>query len=303
MPATDPNVPPEAQENDIRIKGTGFFGPTGKFGTRKNKGLFNVGATSIGKFLADNPKLFAGLSPSLTRVMRAVSENEGMLEAINSYDNAFLSFGPFQWTAGTGAAGGELAGLLDRLKISRLTAFNEYFGKNGLDIKIGPPKPRALRTGFLVLNGQPLNTAARKSVLRKPIWGYRFWRAGHDTAVRACEIEHAMARIDVFYGSARSALGGKAVSDFITSEFGVALLLDQHVNRPGHVPQTLVTAIKSFGKKNPASWTTADERKVLAMYVTQRAKTSMTSSTKRANSIKKAVAAGELSDERGSFKP
>ena len=171
--------------------------------------------------------------------MRAVSENEGMLEAVNSYDNAFMSFGPFQWTAGTGSAGGELADLLDRLKTSKPAAFNEYFGKIGLDLKIGPPKPGALRTGFLVLDGQALNTPTRKSVLRKPIWGYRFWRAGHDTDVRACEIEHAMARIDVFYRGARSVLGGKAVSDFITSELGVALLLDQHVNRPGHVPKTL----------------------------------------------------------------
>jgi hypothetical protein len=302
MAATDPNVPPEAQESDIKVKGKGFFGPSGKFGTKKNQGLFNVGATSIGKFVEANPNLFSGLSPSLTRVMRAVSENEGMLEAVNSYDNAFMSFGPFQWTAGTGSAGGELADLLDRLKTSKPAAFNEYFGKIGLDLKIGPPKPGALRTGFLVLDGQALNTPTRKSVLRKPIWGYRFWRAGHDTDVRACEIEHAMARIDVFYRGARSVLGGKAVSDFITSELGVALLLDQHVNRPGHVPKTLVTAIKSFGKKDPGSWTSADERKVLAMYITERAKTSMTNSTKRANSIKKAVTAGGLSDERGSFK-
>jgi hypothetical protein len=306
-PVANSAVPPEAAEGDITKAGNKFFGPDGsQFGTRKNDGLFSFGATPIAKFLADNPGQFAGVSPSLVRIMRAVSDNEGKLEAVNSYDSAFMSFGIFQWTAGSGVAKGELADLLDRLKTSRPQVFAHYFGKNGLDVDIGAPAVGALRTGFLVLNGTALSTEPRKRVLRTPIWGYRFWRAGHDTDVRACEIEQAMARIDVFYRVAKSALGGRAVSDFVTSEVGVAHLLDQHVNRPGHVPKTLVAAIKAFtaatGKGDPTTWTTADERDVLKRYLADRhANTSMTDSKKRAKRINDAVTAGQLSDARGSF--
>ena len=296
MAATDPNVPPEAQESDIKVKGTGFFGPTGKFGTKKNHGLFNVGATSIGKFVEANANLFSGLSPSLTRVMRAVSANEGMLGRQQLRTMAFMSFGPFQWTVGVDSAAGELAGPArspEDLETGGIQA--NILEGDGLGIKIGPPKPGALRTGFLVLDGQPLNTPTRKSVLRKPIWGYRFWRAGHDTDVRACEIEHGDgAHRRILPGCAVRARpkGGQRLHH--VGDSASALLLDQHVNRPGHVPKTLVTAIKSFGKKDPASWTSADERKVLAdLHHGTRAKTSMTNSTKRANSIEESGSRGD----------
>jgi hypothetical protein len=298
-------VPPEARESDIRVDGNAVIGPAGRFGTRKNDGMFNVGTTTIGKFLADNPDLFSDLSPSLPRVMRAVSENEGKLEAVNSYDNAFMSFGIFQWTAGAESDPGELAGFLDLLKTNHAGAFQTYFGANGIDSKVGAPKPGVLRTGFVTLNGQTLDAPGRKAALRKPIWGYHFWRAGHDRDVRACEIELAMGRIDVFYAKPSDLLKGKSIKDFITSEYGVALLLDQHVNRPGHVPKTVAGAINAFaakpGKGNPANWTTDDEKNVLKAYLMARAGTSMTNSDKRAESIKDAVDAGQLSEERGSF--
>jgi len=305
MPPQDSPVPPDALESDISIQGKRILGPTGQFGTTKNSGMFNFGQTSIAEFVQANPGAFHGVSPSLLRIMRAVSQNEGKLEAVNSYDNAFMSFGIFQWTAGAEGDRGELADFLDLLKRSRPAVFQTYFGTHGLDIKIGAPTQSALRTGFLVLNGQVLNTATRKKVLRTPIWGYRFWRAGHDTGVRACEIEQAIARIDVFYKTPRTALQGKSVADFVSSEFGVALLLDQHVNRPGHVPKTLVKAIAAFtaatGKTNPATWTSAEERSVLARYLVERASTSMTNSDKRAQSVRDAVDAGQLSEVRGSF--
>ena len=298
-------IPPQASENQIRIQGNAVIGPAGRFATTKNAGLFNSGSTSIGKFLADNPTRFSSMPPSLPRVMRAVSNNEGMLEAINTYDNAFLSFGIFQWTAGPDGEPGELAGFLDLLKTSSSAVFGTHFGSNGIGVSIAPPQPGVLRTGFVTLNGQNLDTPGSKAVLRKPIWGYRFWRAGHDDDVRACEIVHAMARIDIFYPKQSASLGGKALKDFITSEFGVALLLDQHVNRPGHVPKTIAGVITAFaarpGKNNPASWTTADEKAVLKNYLVERAKTSMTNSSQRAQSIQTAVDNGDLSDDRGSF--
>ena len=304
------NVPPKAQEGDIVLKKGKFFGPGGvELGKAKNAGLFNSGTTSIGAFIAANPTRFSDLPASLSSIMRAVSQNEGMLEAINTWDNAFLSFGIFQWTAGPGTGGGELVDLLDRLKSAQPAVFDEYFGANGLALEIAPPQNGAIRTGFLLLDGVKLNTVARKAALRKPIWAYRFWRAGHDDDVCTAEIKHGMGRVHAFYRVPTPALKGKALSDFITSELGVAQLLDQHINRPGHVPTMMVATINKFlkkpGKGNPAGWSDADEKSVIDAYLLARRTdprtTKMTDSQKRADRIQAFVAQGVLSDKRGSF--
>lgn len=310
MPANSSPIPPEAKESDITLKKNKFLGPGGvELGKKVKLGLANIGTTSIDDFIKANPARFSNLPASLANVMRGVSQNEGLLEAVNTWDNAFLSFSIFQWTAGTGAGGGELVDFLDRLKTSRGTVYDKYFGVHGLGLQIDPPSNGAIRRGFLVLDGQVLNTPARKAKIRTPIWAYRFWRAGHDDDVRTSAIEHGMGRIKAFYGVKTPALKGKALADFITSEVGVAHLLDQHINRPGHVPGMMAAAINAFvkssGKKDPASWTDADEKGVIASYLVARRTdprpAKMTDSKKRAERIQKFVDDGILSDRRGSF--
>ncbi|MBV9211614.1 MAG: hypothetical protein JOZ52_13330, partial [Acidobacteria bacterium] len=123
--------------------------------------------------------------------------------------------------------------------------------------------------------------------------------------MRQVEIEHAASRIDLFYRDASHRIKGLFVADFISSEAGVAMLLDEHVNRPGNVPTTLAGAVNQFitasGKSNPQTWTTQDERTVLNIYIQRRNRTSMTDSQNRANSILQAVSAGLASAARGSF--
>ena len=299
-------IPPEAQESEIQVRQGLFYGPDGQnFGKIKEPGLVNYGTTSIDQFVAENPHDFAGVPPSLLRVVRAVSANEGKLEAINTWDNSFLSFGAFQWTAGAGNEKGELAGFLDRLKTANPELFQKYFAAYGLNIEMDPPAQGQLRKGYMVLNTRRLDTPDSKDVLRRPIWAYRFWRAAHDPGVRRSQVNHSMERVDLFYKVPQPTLEGKLISDFVNSEYGVALLLDEHVNRPGHVPPTLVAALKTFndqtGKGNPAGWTTADEGALLKLYLQARAGTNMTDSQKRADAIHDAVGDGRLSVERGSF--
>ena len=64
-----------------------------------------------------------GVTTSEVNLMIAVAENEGRLDAINTWDNAFLSFGMFQWTLGTGGNQGELPALLRRLQNEDPAAF------------------------------------------------------------------------------------------------------------------------------------------------------------------------------------
>ncbi|MFN2597438.1 MAG: hypothetical protein ABR563_09665 [Pyrinomonadaceae bacterium] len=119
--------------------------------------------------------------------------------------------------------------------------------------------------------------------------------------MRVAEVEHAMSRVDLFFRCPRCLINSRFVGDFVSSEYGVALLLDQHVNRPGHVPGTLARAVAQLGGGDPQAWQDAQEQRLISVYLQQRALTSMTNSDARAKSILAAVNQGLASRNRGSF--
>jgi len=297
------------QTGTFHFEGNNAVAPDGTiFGRKFQQGIFNNGNTSIGDFVSANPGAFPNLSPSRLRVMSAVSVNEGKLEAINTFDNAFLTFGCFQWTAGTGNGAGELPAMVNRLKQTDPTAFNQLLGQFGLDVGSVSSSPGQTPTGFFSLNGAVINTAAGKqSNLRTLEMAFRFFRAGQNDAMRQAEVEHAASRIDLFYRDASHRIRNRFIADFVSSEFGVALLLDEHVNRPGHVPGTLAGAVDQFivatGKTDPATWTNQDEASLLDIYIQRRNNTNMTDSNNRANRVRQAVNNGLASANRGSFQP
>jgi len=307
-PAPPPAAPqqgiPPRDNGAIRTDEEHAFAPDGsKFALRHREGFVTLGTTTISAFLASAATSMAAIPQSKLRVVQVVSLNEGRLEAINSYDNSFMSFGAFQWTAGSAGNPGELASLMDRMKRRDQAKFQEYFLSFGLDAVI--THPAQVPTGFLTLAGNRLDSPEAKTPLREAVWAYRFWRAGHDDTIRTCQIEQALSRIDAFYDSAITPPdGGTActVNRYITSEYGVSLLLDEHVNRPGHVPGTLGEGIAEYvrdtHRADPAAWTTDDERKVIEAYVRIRNGTGMTDSQRRADTI---VRSGHVSIERGTF--
>jgi hypothetical protein len=285
----------------FHFEGKNAVAPDGTVFARKfRRGVYSRGSTTIGAFLDANPNTFPNLAPSLLRVMAAVSKNEGRMEAINTWDNSTISFGCFQWTAGVHPAKGELPGLLHHLKRREPEAFNEHFGIFGLDVDF--PTGRPTRGRFL-LDGQLLRTGPEKERLRTLEWAYHFWQAGHDDRVRRVQIERAAHRVDAFYRVPYIALGRRTVADYVTSEYGVALLLDQHVNRPGHVPKTLARAVAETSGTlgEPETWGSGEEGVLLDHYLELRHRTSMTHSRERGDRTRLAVTQGLASDARGSF--
>jgi hypothetical protein len=231
-----PSIPPDATEQDIKVVGKSVLGPGNvKFGTTSGPGLFNNGVTSIADFFKQDPQAFPDTPASLQRVIQSVSENEGHIEAINTYDNSFLSCGIFQWTAGAGAGAGELPGLLDLVRMRSAATFAAYFGSVGLDVAMNAAPAGALRTGFFVLNGQKLNSATLKAQLRGNLWAYRFWRAAHDPQLRRAQVALAMSRVDadesailVAYLAARLTAGRKSK---MTDSQGRADKIKAHVTQ------------------------------------------------------------------------
>jgi hypothetical protein len=217
----------------FHFEGNKAVAPDGTvFGKKFHLGIFNVGNTSIADFVGANQAAFPNLSASRLRVMSAVSVNEGKLEAINTFDNAFLTFGCFQWTVGAGDGAGELPAMVSHLKQTDAGVFNQLLGQFGLDIASVNSPAGQTPTGFFSLNGAVIKTAASKqSKLRTLEMAFRFFSAGKDNSMRKAEVEYAASRIDLFYRDANHKIRKLFIADFVSSEFGVALILDEHVNR------------------------------------------------------------------------
>lgn len=85
----------------------------------------------------------------------------------------------------------------------------------------------------------------------------------------------------------------------------MALLLDNHVNRPGYIKGCLKSALGEMQNNTPNSWTTSDEGKFLEAYLEIRksyGNTPMTEAEKRAAVTKNYVDSGTISAARNSFK-
>jgi len=268
------------------------------------KGVFAVGVHSPAAFIEKNPdKLRSlGLTDSLMRVIAAVSRNEGNLEAINTWDNAFLTFGMFQWTIGQGKEKGELPALIQKVKNADSAVFEKYYGVYGLDVSATHTTDKIY--GYFTLNGLLVDHPDMKELLRKTEWAERFWESGKDPGVQAVQVEHAAARLWTFYFKPGKAANLHSFSDLITSELGVALILDNHVNRPGYVRDCIDRAMVQTGLTDPLHWKTEDEQKLLAAYLDIRknhGKYPMTDAAHRGERMLELEKSGKLSPERGSF--
>jgi LysM repeat protein len=276
-----------------------------KFAKTKDLGLYRLGIFKLSDFIAYGSGLLqqVQMSPSEINVMLVTSANEGSLDAINTWDNQYLSFGILQWTLGSAGQQGELPAFLTNLKKRYPSEFQYYFGQFGVDASSLDGN-----TGWLSLNGVRLVTEADKSLMRQPIWALRFAIAGMDALVQSVQVLHAISRLDRFYFIPTQTLQGFSLSQILSSEFAVALLLDHHVNRPSHVIPCVADAIARSGltPAQIAQNSIDNEALVIQNYLTLRetfgGTIAMTNSRERAELAKKAVTTGNLSAQRFSFR-
>ena len=267
---------------------------------KHKKGVYTVGKQTLSDFLQKEKDQLVSdtFSNSAINVLISVAENEGNLDAINTYDNSFLSFGIFQWTLGAKGDNGELPALLKKIKTADKDVFYQHFGKFGIDVSSDTNKTY----GFLTQEGNKINSISEKTPFRKPDWAFRFWKAGQNFTVKSVEAQHAIDRLHTFYW--RKNVNSFSISQLITSEYGVALILDNHVNRPGYVRGCIAQAMQETGLQNPMDWTTSDEQNLIEAYLRIRlsyGKSPMTHAGKRAMVTKKYLTQGMISAERGSF--
>ena len=267
------------------------------------KGMYRVGLQEPEAYIGNHREklLEVDLTDSEMNVIFAVSENRENLDAVNTWDDRFISFGMFQWSAGGPGKPGELPALIKIVKERYPDDFQHYWGQFGLDVVDVNDK-----TGWFSYRGKKLTSAADKAMLREHIWAYRFARAGADIEVQAAQILHAVNRINQFYFVKSSQLDGYALADLITSEYGVALLLDHHVNHPGYLRGCVAAALER-SKITPSAMSRGgneEEQLVIKNYLDIRqtyGKNPITDARQRASVTLGYVLDGIISDSRGTF--
>jgi peptidoglycan hydrolase-like protein with peptidoglycan-binding domain len=270
--------------------------------TQFKKGVYFFGRQRAQDFIRSHSSDLAdlGLTESVINVMAAVSENEGNMDAVNTWDNSFMTFGMFQWTVGAGGSKGELPALLKKIKDRDAGIFEHYYGRYGLDIA-----DTDHTYGYFLMNGKKMADPEAKEALRSNQWAFYFWRSAQDPVVQSIQIQHAASRLDTFYRSARYKINGHFIADLITSEYGVGLIMDNHVNRPGYVAPCLKAALERSGLDAPRSWGTDEERRLIDRYIDIRnsyGRSPMTDAAKRAAVTKRYLDKGLISADRGSYR-
>lgn len=305
-----PVVKPVSGDAEITISGKSVFyrfsNTTEKIflGTLFKKGISRTGSFNTEHFINDNAALLASLKLSSSEIntLLATSQNEGNLDSINTWDNSYLSWGMFQWTMGQLTDAGELAALLKLISDKQPTAFKTYFGDFGIGIAAGTGDV----TGFITLNNVIQNTDARKAAFRNNNWALRFALAGKEPVICAVQVLHAINRFNRFYFVQDADFGGLSINDMLSSEYAASLLLDQHVNRPGHLKAVVAQAVSQSGftPQQIANGTDADELKVINKYLSIRrtfGKSPMTNSDTRAKVVKNFLDKGLISAAKKSF--
>ncbi len=274
-------------------------------GTRYKNGLSRRGAQKTGEFIANNASLLKKLKISNSELnsLLVTSKNEGNLDAINTYDNSYMSFGMFQWTLGTGSSKGELPALAKLVKEKYPDAFEQFCGQFGVKVSADTNSV----DGYLIYKNKKVNTAAEKQFFRNDMVAYRFATAGMDKRVDAVQVLHAINRFNRFYFVNTSKLGGNTLYELLSSEYAASLFLDNHVNRPGYLFPCVAKAVQASGMSYDQLKNGGDneEMTVINHYLKIRetyGKYPMTDAKHRADVAKQALNEGKISAKKGSFK-
>jgi hypothetical protein len=208
---------------------------------------------------ADDARLNPGADGRIAArlvIIAGIAANEGNLDAVRQRDRGVISSGIHQWSA---HAPNELPSLLFRFKTLAPDEFDLYFGIYGLDVDADPAHPGQFR--LLRVEPDDSRTVMAYAAIRtffggsvgadgvvsfETTWAARMRAAAvASEAYRRCQVLEAVGRFDRILaeiGAVHAGGADVALAQLISSRRGVALILDSHINVPGHVHDELETA-------------------------------------------------------------
>ncbi|WP_213083884.1 hypothetical protein [Chryseobacterium lactis] len=219
-------------------------------------------------------------------IILAMSENEGNMDAIQSYDSEIITAGAMQKTINPEGYG-ELSIQLWEFKQEYPDKFKELFencGWNVKEIEIPQKNKKVLKKYQAYYNdktGKDLKALIRKGFEAKKN-KQKVICIPMESFINACKDPDFQSRQIVdFIKRLNSAINKKPtgfsnpIKDFVKSKLGKATVLDHDVNRPGHVSDCFRDALNQFFasnkkvSKNPVDWTgnhSIYEKEILEIY-------------------------------------
>lgn len=239
-------------------------------------------------------------------ILIAMSENEGNLDAVQSYDSEVITAGAMQKTVKNerGREGkGELSTQLAKFRDSHPDLYEKYSVGCGWSVEGTGTSAIIYYSDNVLTQGNKITSSELKIVLRKGCSESNFGSTVHNKPLAALvKILKLPEYLDIqvldFIERLHAAeenivtSDDKKIKDFVKSNFGRAVVLDHSVNRPTYVVPDFQKAIENFHVNNPAisldpqTWgieSVTNENKLLEEYKLTRR---MTDSSARFNSLK-----------------
>ena len=256
-----------------------------------------------------NPMEAAGkVTSSERRIISAMCENEGKINAVQAYDGEVITAGAMQKTIKTTGAG-ELPTQVKKFKDAYPDEYLELFEGQGWFLDLSSAKPKMYYQDSEFLDGQKLEGQNLKEKLRV---GCSQSTQGNviqckPVSVLSCAIgspSYVEVQILDFITRLRNVLlevptsYNFKIGELFKSDFGRATVLDESVNRPSHVPDSVKRALDKFFlahatvSKDVATWGSshaAYEREILVYYGTGNNRGNMTDGPIRHNNLKVAL--------------
>lgn len=199
---------------------------------RNRDGVMAVGTAIKNIPSAELQRLFekADISDSARKVMKAVSILEGGFDALNTYDTGFVSAGFIQFASLRDGAG-SLGAVLQSEKARAPGEFQRDFRAFGVDVTAD----NHLVVLDIESGDEKIGSDAAALIIKDKRLAAVFVRAGRvSDAFRVAQLEVAEKLYYPALDKVTITLGGESiscrVSDIVTSEAGIATLMDRKVN-------------------------------------------------------------------------
>jgi len=190
------------------------------------------------------------------KVICVMSENEGKLETIQSYDSEVLTFGFMQKTINSSGTG-EFATQVYEFKESHPNKYQKLFLNCGWSVKKDKNKKNRLyyksREGSESITGTELKALIRKGFTKEKVGSYlsceplsHLIKVGCDKDFQKKQALDYVARVRFYMNKS---VDSYKIKEYIRSALGMGLILDHSVNRPSHVSWYFEEALNRFFTK------------------------------------------------------
>jgi len=239
-------------------------------------------------------------------ILVAMSENEGKMDAVQSYDSEVITAGAMQKTVKDtrGLEGkGELSAQFAKFRDSHADLYEKYAMNCGWTVEGTGASSVIYYSNNILTQGNKITSSALKTLLRQECSERNFGAMVHNKPLAALlkvlilpeyldiQVLDFIERLHVAECNVVTSEGIK-IKEFVKSNFGRAVVLDHSVNRPGFVAPDFTKAINNFHTNNPTvsldpgTWGNnhdMNETKLLEEYKLTRR---MTDSSLRFNTLK-----------------